>query len=106
MTISSLRGLAAAGLASFALAGCVEQHLAQRDTISPYAGSAVTYNKMVHVIDPAPRYRYAGAPASGARIESTMQRYRAGLTPGPSRGGASEAPAIPIVPALAPAPAR
>jgi hypothetical protein len=89
---------------ALALAGC-EQHLAERDTISPFAGSAVAYNKAMHIIDPAPRYGVASSRTSGARIESTMVRYRVGLTPAGRGAGAAPA-AIPIAPALAPAPTR
>lgn len=96
--------LALLGVSALALAGC-EQHLAERDAISPFAGSAVAYNKAMHIIDPAPRYGVASSRASGARIESTMMRYRAGLTPA-GRGAEAAPAAIPIVPALAPAPTR
>lgn len=92
------------GASALLLAGC-EQHLAERDTISPFAGSAVAHNKAMHIIDPAPRYGVASSRASGARIESTMMRYRAGLTPA-GRGAEAAPSAIPIVPALAPAPTR
>lgn len=93
------------GATALTLSGCMEQHFAERDAITPFAGAAVAHNKSMHIIDPAPRYPVASSRTSGARLESTMTRYRVGLTPS-GRGADSAPAAIPIVPALAPAPTR
>ena len=55
-----------AGVATVcALLGACQETFARRDTVTPYAGEAVAYNKAVHVIDPWP----AGSANTDIRMD-------------------------------------
>lgn len=73
-----------------ALAGCTDEYLARRHTLSPAAGDAVRMNVATHVIDPWPRNAAnTNIVFSGERMANTVQASQ--RAPAPKAAGA-EAP--------------
>ena len=92
--IALARLFATAG--AVALAGC-EDTLARRDGISPAAADAVAYNIAVQTIDPWPAHAFElRSQTNGARLASTMERYRSGgaVSAPVDNGGGKAAPAV------------
>ncbi len=70
-----VRSLTLAALLAI-LAGCSE-YLDRRDTIALNGGNAVATNKVTHMVDPWPRDSANRDIAfNGAKMETTIERYR------------------------------
>ena len=79
---------------SLALGGC-DDMLARRDGISPESGNAIAANSAMQIIDPWPPVAFdPHAGSDGARLASSMERYRGGGPVAPSDGAAKSAPVV------------
>jgi hypothetical protein len=60
-----------------ALGGCADIYCDRRETISLGANDAVETNKVVHMVDPWPRYSVNRQLAfEGERVQTAYERYR------------------------------
>jgi hypothetical protein len=69
--------LAAAAVSALLLAGCYDDYLAHRDTISLTAGDAIATNAATQTIDPWPAHaKDTVIDQDGKRAQIAMERYQ------------------------------
>ena len=76
-----LASLAAAASLGAMLAGCSDLYYDRRDSIALSAGDAIAANAAEQTVDPWPPYSGdSNIPASGQRMATAVERYRANKT--------------------------
>jgi hypothetical protein len=71
------RSVALVLLATTALAGCSDIYYDRRETVSFGADDAVVSNRVIHMVDPWPRYvGDRNIAFNGERIQAGVERYR------------------------------